>query len=81
MKIGIIGLGFVGGSMYKSFEYKGLIPNDNLFGYDKFCLELGTGKLEDMYKCDILFLALPTTFNTLPPLVKNLPKLFFLVPA
>ena len=63
MKIGIIGLGFVGGSMYKSFEYKGLIPNDNLFGYDKFCLERGTGKLEDMYKCDILFLALPTKYN------------------
>ena len=36
LKIGIIGLGFVGGSMYKSFSLKGAEENQTLFGYDKF---------------------------------------------
>ena len=60
--IGIIGLGFVGGSMYKSFSLKGLKKNKELFGYDKF-KNGGVGKFEDSLKCDILFLALPTKYN------------------
>ena len=32
MKIGIIGLGFVGGSMYKSFKLKGI----DCLGYDNY---------------------------------------------
>ena len=61
-KVSIIGLGFVGGSMYKSFSVKGVKENKNLFGYDKF-KDGGIGKFEDSLKCDILFLALPTKYN------------------
>lgn len=58
----IIGLGFVGGAMYKSFIDKGLEPGRNLFGYDKYCPEKGTGRFEDVFKCDIVFTALPTQY-------------------
>ena len=62
MKIGISGLGFVGGSMLKSFKMKGMVLNENLFGYDKF-KDGGIGKFEDLLKCDIIFTALPTIYN------------------
>ena len=32
MKVGIIGIGFVGGAIYKSFKEKGI----DVVGYDKF---------------------------------------------
>jgi nucleotide sugar dehydrogenase len=63
INIGIIGLGFVGNSMFESFTLKGMQSNVNLFGYDKF-KNGGIGKLEDCLKCDILFLALPTIYNS-----------------
>lgn len=63
IKVGIIGLGFVGGSMYKSFEEKGLILGTHLYGYDKYNNK-GNIKLEQCTKCDILFLALPTIYNS-----------------
>ena len=44
-KIGVIGLGFVGSSMYKSFELKGV---KNLFGYDK-CKDIDQIKLIRIY--------------------------------
>lgn len=56
MKIGIIGLGFVGGAIYKSFKEKGI----NVVGYDKF---KNVDKLEDCFDTDILFLCLPTLFD------------------
>ena len=56
ISIGIIGLGFVGGAMYKSFKEKGI----NLYGYDKF---KESDSLELCLKSDILFLCLPTQFN------------------
>ena len=62
LNIGIIGLGFVGGSMYKSFSLKGMKENENLFGYDKF-KDGGIGTFDDNLKCDMLFLALPTIYN------------------
>ena len=62
MKVGISGLGFVGGSMHKSFNMKGMIPNDNLFGYDKY-KNGGIGSFEDLLNCDIIFTALPTIYN------------------
>jgi UDPglucose 6-dehydrogenase len=60
--ISIIGLGFVGGSMYKSFAQKGLNENVNLFGYDKY-KNGGFGSFENCLKSDIMFLALPTKYN------------------
>lgn len=62
LKVGVIGLGFVGGSMYKSFGMKGMIENKNLFGYDKF-KNGGFGKFEDCVNTDMVFLALPTIYN------------------
>jgi UDPglucose 6-dehydrogenase len=63
VKIMIIGLGFVGGAMYTCFQEKGFVENVNLFGYDKYNGQKGTGKLEDVLECDIAFLALPTTYS------------------
>ena len=57
MKTSIIGLGFVGGSMKKSFELKGA----NVKGYDKF--KNDTDSFEDCLDSDIAFLALPTIFD------------------
>ena len=63
MKIGIIGLGFVGGAMYKSFEEKGLVNELDLFGYDKY-KSGGIGSIENIYKTDVVFMALPTIYNS-----------------
>ena len=56
--IGIIGLGFVGGAMFKSFSEKGV----SIVGYDKY-KNGGIGNLEGVLNCDIVFLCLPTLFN------------------
>ncbi len=56
MKIGIVGIGFVGGSMLKSFEEKGI----SCFTYDKF---KNIGSLENVLDTDLLFLCLPTLFD------------------
>lgn len=55
--ISVIGLGFVGGSMKKSFELKG----ERVKGYDKF--KENTDSFEDCLESDIAFLALPTIFD------------------
>jgi len=55
--ISVIGLGFVGGSMKKSFEIKGA----QVKGYDKF--KDGTDSFEDCLHSEIAFLALPTIFD------------------
>ena len=57
MKISIMGLGFVGGSMYKSFTMKGA----KVKGYDKY--KENTDSFEDCLDSDICFLALPTIFD------------------
>lgn len=57
MKISIIGLGFVGGSMYKSFTMKGA----KVKGYDKY--KDNTDSFEDCVDSEIAFLALPTIFD------------------
>lgn len=57
-KYGVIGLGFVGGSIFKSFKEKGL----DVVGYDKY-KNGGIGYFKKMLGCDILFLCLPTPFN------------------
>ena len=56
MKIGIIGLGFVGGSMLKSFKIKGV----DCVGYDKY---KNIGSFEEVLNTNILFLCLPTLFD------------------
>lgn len=55
--ISVIGLGFVGGSMKKSFELKGAAVK----GYDKY--KEGTDSFEDCVDSKIAFLALPTIFD------------------
>ena len=59
IKIGIIGLGFVGNSIFESFKTKGI---KNIFIYDKF-KNNGIGNFESCLKSQILFVALPTLFN------------------
>ena len=58
-KVGIIGLGFVGSAIYSSFEKL----NINIYGFDKF-KNGGIGTFEDIIKCDILFLCLPTPYDS-----------------
>ena len=58
MNIGIIGLGFVGSAIKKSFELKDI----NVSGYDKY-KDGGIGNIEDIFQSDIVFLCLPTPFN------------------
>lgn len=58
ISVGVIGLGFVGGAMLKSF----LLKNANAEGYDKF-KDGGIGTFKSMLNKDILFLALPTLFD------------------
>ena len=56
--ISIIGLGFVGGAMYKSFKLK----NVDVTGYDKF-KDGGIGTFDSILRSSICFLCLPTLFN------------------
>jgi len=56
IKISIIGLGFVGSSMFKSFKEK----KCNVLGYDKY---KESDSLIDCLNTDIMFLCLPTQFN------------------
>ena len=60
MKIAIVGLGFVGSAIEKSFS----LNNIDLILYDKY-KNNGIGKLENILNSDILFLCLPTLFNKL----------------
>ena len=61
-KIGIIGIGFVGNSLFESFTLKGYKLNETLFIYDKY-KNGGIGTINDLFKTDILFLSLPTQYN------------------
>jgi UDPglucose 6-dehydrogenase len=57
-EVSIIGLGFVGGAMYKSYTEKGI----NVYGYDKY-KDGGTGNIETCLNSKIVFLCLPTLYN------------------
>ncbi len=54
-KIGIVGSGFVGGAIIKSFESKGV----SVLIYDKF---KSIGNLESLLSTDVIFLCLPTPY-------------------
>lgn len=56
IKIGVIGLGFVGGSIKKSFELK----KCKVKGYDKF---IETESFKSILDSDIVFLCLPTIYD------------------
>ena len=56
VNVAIVGLGFVGGAIEKSFREKGI----KVVGYDKY---RNIGSLEECMATDIMFLALPTLFN------------------
>ena len=55
-KIGIIGLGFVGSAIFKSFTLKKM----SVLGYDKY--QSKYNKFEVILDTDIVFLALPTSY-------------------
>lgn len=80
VKIGICGVGFVGGAMVKSFELKGLVLDHDLFAYDKY-KDGGIGNFNDLLKTDILFLCLPTPYSDkkrsyqLDPIIETVSKL------
>ena len=54
--IGIIGLGFVGKAMFKSFKLKEI----NVVGYDKYN---ESDSFESVLETDVIFLCLPTLFD------------------
>ncbi len=62
IKVSVIGLGFVGNSIYQSLEMKGMIKGKNLFGYDKY-KNGGIGTFEECLNTEIAFLALPTQYD------------------
>ena len=53
-EVSIIGLGFVGGAMYKSFLDKKI----SVFGYDKYNKTIDMGPIELCLKTEISFLCL-----------------------
>ena len=56
--VSVIGLGFVGGAMLKSFREKGC----NVVGYDKYKAEY-SNTFEQCCETNISFLCLPTVFD------------------
>lgn len=59
MTTAVIGLGFVGGAMFRSFKEKDV----DVFGYDKYKKDVDMGPLEQCLKSSIIFLCLPTLFD------------------
>jgi nucleotide sugar dehydrogenase len=59
MIIGIIGLGFVGGAIYRSFKEKDI----KVLGYDIKDVSLKYNTFQECLVSDILFLCLPTQFD------------------
>lgn len=58
-KISVIGLGFVGGAMFRSFKEK----DADIFGYDKYKKDIDMGPIENCLSTNIVFLCLPTLFD------------------
>lgn len=60
MKVGIIGIGTVGGAMYKSLYEKTINCDVDVIAYDKY---KNIGSFENIFCCEIVFLCLPTLYN------------------
>lgn len=60
MKIGVIGIGVVGGATYNSFLNKCHNENVIIVAYDKY---KNIGSFEDVIDADMVFLCLPTLYN------------------
>jgi UDPglucose 6-dehydrogenase len=58
MTIGIVGVGFVGSALLKSFQLK----NINTYCFDKF-KNGGIGNIHDLLNCHMVFLCLPTAYS------------------
>lgn len=62
-RIGIMGLGMVGGAMFRYFEkLRGLVPGETLFGYDP--AKEGYDALAPLQRADVVFIAVPTPYLT-----------------
>lgn len=60
-KVGVVGVGVVGGAAYKYFR---TVSDIDVVGYDKFREGLNSEAQFDMlFGCDVLFLCLPTLYN------------------
>lgn len=75
MKVGIIGMGFVGEAMHESFSKRGV---GTILSYDKY-KGIGAG-VEELLDTDMVFLCLPTPYvegfgYDLSPIKENLRKL------
>ena len=75
MKLGIIGLGVLGGSYYNGYKYMGL----DVKGYDKF-KDSDVNSVKELYDRDVIFVCLPTICNNdgspnLTPFEDVLPEL------
>ena len=59
MKIGVVGLGFVGKNLYRWF----VESNQNVYGYDIDESKSQVKSFEEITSCDVIFLCLPTPYN------------------
>lgn len=62
IKIGIVGIGFVGSAVMQSLIQKGYILNKTLFVHDKYKVEYSTD-FDNLINTSMIFLALPTLYN------------------
>ncbi len=61
--IGVMGLGMVGGALFRYFEKtRGFVPGETLFGYDP--VKEGYGAIEPIQKAEIVFIGVPTPYLT-----------------
>ena len=60
--VGIMGLGMVGGSMFRYFEHhRGFVPGQTLIGYDP--VKPGHDDLAPLQRAEIVFVAVPTPYS------------------
>ncbi len=60
--VGVMGLGMVGGAIFRHFQKTGYVPGETLVGYDP--VKEGQNDLAPIQKADIVFVAVPTPYLT-----------------